>query len=88
MIKLENDCVGGCGDTGFGCRGSLCPLRSVPHFYCDNCGEEIDANDEDEIKMGYWKYIGGEDEYKHVEHEKHFCDFCYDKLNEWKDEEE
>lgn len=89
MIKFENDCVGGCADTGFGCRGASCPLRSVPHFYCDNCGEEIDATDEDEIKMGYWKYsIGIVEKYTHVEREKHFCNFCYDKLNEWKDEEE
>ena len=87
MIKLENDCVGGCGDTGFGCRGSLCPLRSVPHFYCDNCGEEIDVSNESEIKMGYWTFVGGAKEYEHIECEKHFCDSCYDKLNEWKDEE-
>lgn len=41
MIKYEDDCVGGCGDTGFGCRGSFCPLRHVPHYYCDVCGFEL-----------------------------------------------
>ena len=42
MKRIENDCVGGCGDTGFGCRGSCCPLRRVPHYYCDRCGEEVE----------------------------------------------
>lgn len=45
MIKIENDCVGGCGDTGFGCRGSSCPLRHVPHYYCDVCGVEMDFDE-------------------------------------------
>ena len=36
MIKFENDCV----DCGLPCLGNTCPLRKVPHFYCDDCGNE------------------------------------------------
>ncbi|MBO5449417.1 MAG: hypothetical protein J5994_08810 [Ruminococcus sp.] len=38
MIKFQNDCVG-CPD-GVPCMGLSCPYRHVPHFYCDECGEE------------------------------------------------
>lgn len=38
MKKLENECVG-CPKE-MGCLGSSCPNRNVPHFYCDECGEE------------------------------------------------
>lgn len=38
MIKLENDCV--C--CGLPCLGNDCPHRNVPHFYCDECGDETD----------------------------------------------
>lgn len=36
MVKLENECV----DCGQPCLGNSCPHRNVPHFYCDECGEE------------------------------------------------
>lgn len=36
MIKLEDECV----SCGLPCIGSACPYRSVPHFYCDKCGDE------------------------------------------------
>ena len=36
--RLENDCV----DCGMHCLGSACPNRSVPHYYCDCCGEEAE----------------------------------------------
>ena len=39
MIRIENDCVG-CPKE-MGCLGSSCPYRDVPHYYCDECGEEI-----------------------------------------------
>lgn len=42
MIREENDCVG-CPD-GVPCIGSNCPMRNVPHMYCDYCGEEIDPD--------------------------------------------
>jgi hypothetical protein len=38
MIKLENDCVG----CGLPCLGSQCKYREVPHFYCDECGDNAD----------------------------------------------
>ena len=38
MIKHENDCVG-CAET-YPCIEESCCYRSVPHFYCDECGEE------------------------------------------------
>lgn len=40
MLKIENDCCG-CNTDRFPCRGNDCPLRHVPHYYCDNCGEEV-----------------------------------------------
>lgn len=39
MIKYENECVG-CPKE-MGCMGDACPNRNVPHYYCDECGEEI-----------------------------------------------
>ena len=38
MVKYENECVG-CPPE-MGCLGSFCPNIRVPHFYCDDCGEE------------------------------------------------
>lgn len=73
MIKLENDCVGGCADTGFGCRGVLCPLRSVPHFYCDVCGDEVEQDDfhEGELTENGFKDL---------------CGSCYNELIENEDD--
>ena len=39
MLQYENECCG-CDVPGYPCRGSSCPRRRVPHFYCDSCGEE------------------------------------------------
>ena len=36
-VKIENDCV--CCETR--CIGNGCPNRSVPHYFCDKCGDEI-----------------------------------------------
>ena len=38
MIEYENECVG-CPPE-MGCMGSSCPNRNVPHYYCDECGDE------------------------------------------------
>ena len=38
MIRYENDCV----DCGQPCLGIACPHHKVPHYYCDECGEETD----------------------------------------------
>ena len=36
MKVYEDECV--CCDLP--CLGSACPKRNVPHYYCDECGEE------------------------------------------------
>lgn len=38
MIKHEDDCVG----CEIPCMGNGCPLKNVPHLYCDRCKEESD----------------------------------------------
>lgn len=37
MRRIENDCVG----CDLPCIGNACPYRNVPHYYCDECGDEI-----------------------------------------------
>lgn len=39
MISYENECVG-CATESYPCLGAACSNRNVPHFYCDECGEE------------------------------------------------
>ena len=41
MVKYEDECVG-C-PTELGCLGSACPNRNVPHFYCDECKEDVET---------------------------------------------
>ena len=36
MKKYESDCC----DCGLPCKGGSCPYYSMPHCYCDKCGEE------------------------------------------------
>lgn len=38
MIEYENECIG-CPPE-MGCMGDACRNRNVPHYYCDECGEE------------------------------------------------
>ena len=38
MINVENECV----SCGFPCLGNSCPYRNVPHYYCDECGDETE----------------------------------------------
>lgn len=42
MVKIENDCVGPCPQ---GCMGSGCPYRNARHYYCDECGDEVGAEE-------------------------------------------
>lgn len=42
-VKIENDCCD-CAVPGYPCLGSSCPLRTVGHYYCDKCGEELSKN--------------------------------------------
>ena len=39
MVEFENECVG-CVSSGLPCMGSACPNRHVPHYFCDECGDE------------------------------------------------
>ena len=43
MIQYEDECVG-CPPE-IGCLGSGCPKKNVPHFFCDDCKDEIDPDD-------------------------------------------
>lgn len=40
MIVYNDECVGCPAEIG--CIGDSCPQRTVPHFYCDECGDEVD----------------------------------------------
>ena len=39
MIKYENECCS-CAVPAYPCLGDTCPRLRVPHFYCDECGNE------------------------------------------------
>lgn len=39
MKKYENDCCS-CAVPAYPCIGESCPLRRVPHWYCDECEDE------------------------------------------------
>ena len=41
MIKFEDECCG-CAAPGYPWLGSSCHNRNVPHYYCDDCGDEAD----------------------------------------------
>lgn len=42
-VYFEDECVG-C-PSNMGCLGSSCPNMHVPHFECDECGEEFEAEE-------------------------------------------
>ena len=50
MLRYKNHCCD-CATPNYPCRGSICPNRNVPVYYCDKCGDEITevylANDEE-----------------------------------------
>lgn len=39
MIRYENECCD-CATGAYPCMGNQCPNLHVPHYYCDECGEE------------------------------------------------
>lgn len=39
--RIENDCCD-CAVPAYPCLGDSCPLRHQEHYYCDNCGDEVD----------------------------------------------
>lgn len=41
MIREENDCCG-CAVPAYPCMGNACPNRHALHYYCDECGEEVE----------------------------------------------
>ena len=43
IVSYENDCV----DCGLPCFDS-CPHKRVPHYYCDECGDEAKIYNWDE----------------------------------------
>ncbi len=44
MTREENECCN-CKTGSYPCRGSSCGLRHVIHYYCDECGDEIEDSD-------------------------------------------
>ena len=43
MTRYEDRCCD-CAVPGYPCRGSSCPNRNVPVYYCNKCGDEIDGD--------------------------------------------
>lgn len=43
-VTYSNECVD-CATPGYPCMGSSCPNRRVPHYFCDECGGEFDADE-------------------------------------------
>lgn len=41
MIEIVDECCD-CAAPGYPCQGDNCPYRHVKHYYCDNCGDEVD----------------------------------------------
>ena len=41
MIVYEDECCG-CAVPSYPCLGESCINRNVPHYYCDDCGDEVD----------------------------------------------
>lgn len=39
MTAYENDCCD-CATESYPCMGNACKNRNVPHYYCDECGDE------------------------------------------------
>lgn len=45
MVKIENECVG-CDTYCINCGA-----KSVPHYYCDDCGDEVTLYDFDDKEL-------------------------------------
>lgn len=41
MVTYENECCD-CAVPGYPCIGDSCPNRHVKHYYCDECGEDVE----------------------------------------------
>lgn len=47
MIQMESNCA----DCGLPCLGHSCPYQNVPHYYCDECGNETNIYVFDEEQL-------------------------------------
>jgi hypothetical protein len=41
MKRIEDECV----DCGLPCLGRACRYRAVPHWFCDECGQEFNPDE-------------------------------------------
>lgn len=44
MVVFKNDCCD-CAVPGYPCIGERCELLHNPHFYCDECEEEVNQGE-------------------------------------------
>jgi hypothetical protein len=44
MIRVSNDCCS-CSSPGYPCIGVSCELRHNPHYFCDDCGDEVEQGE-------------------------------------------
>lgn len=44
MIQVMNDCCDCATDT-YPCIGNRCPLIKAPHYFCDECGDEVSVGE-------------------------------------------
>ena len=41
-VKYTNECCS-CAVPGYPCLGINCPNRHVKHYYCDDCGNDVET---------------------------------------------
>lgn len=47
MVRYENDCV----DCGQPCIRNACLNYNVPHYYCDECGDEDELYEYEDYQL-------------------------------------
>lgn len=71
-VIYKDECCG-CATESYPCLGSSCKNRNVPHFYCDECGDECEP----------------EELYVYSEYDKLLCKYCLvDKFKTVEEEKE
>ena len=43
-VIITNDCCD-CATPGYPCLGSACNLRHSPHYFCDECDDEVESGE-------------------------------------------